>query len=165
MPYFINQSKISWAKIFPNNNIRSFIESSMESAKKLKRGTFKKIIYDKSIFSIIQNTILKDRTQCIYESHKKYIDIHIIVDGSECVDLIEIQKVSDAFESSVENDYYLYKLNTSSKVYCLEQNMIAVFLFEDVHKVGIHSNSSSDNVVKVVLKVQKEVFEQEFCFE
>jgi biofilm protein TabA len=165
MPYFINQSKVPLAKIIPNNNIRFFIESSIESVKKLERGTVEKLIYDASIFSIIQNTILKDRAQCVYESHKKYIDIHIIVDGSESVDVIDIHQVPDAFESSVENDYYLYKLNASSRNYCLQKNMIAIFLFEDAHKVGILSNASSDNVVKVVLKVEKEVFDKEFYFE
>ena len=165
MPYLIEQSNYSLAKIFPNHNVRSFIETSIERAKKLERGTFEKIVYDKSMFSIIQNTILKDRTKCVYESHKKYIDIHIVVSGSESVDLINIQRVSEPFESSVENDYYLYKLNASTSDYYLEKDMIAVFLFEDVHKVGMLSNTSTDNVVKVVLKVEKDVFEKEFYFE
>ena len=165
MPYFIDQSQVPLTKIFQNNDICAFIRSSIETSKKLELGSFEKVTYNDSIFAITLNSIVKDRDQCIYESHKKYVDIHIIVDGCESVDLIDIQSAPSPFESSLEKDYYLYQVSESLSTYELKKNMLAVFLFEDVHKTGIRSNPFTDNVIKVVLKVDTEVFEQVFCYE
>lgn len=164
MAYFINDSSLTLEKLFISLNTRIFIENCIKLSKKLELGTFEKVTCDKNIFAIIQNTVLKDRSKCVYESHKKYIDIHIVVDGSECVDLIHISEV-EPFESNIENDYYLYKSSSPSKRYELKKNMIGVFLFEDVHKAGIRPDTSINNVVKVVLKVDKEVFSEEFSYE
>jgi YhcH/YjgK/YiaL family protein len=163
--YFINQKNNPLEKVFPNQNLQAFIKNSIEQAKKLEPGAFEKLIYDGSIFSICQNTILKEADKCVYESHKKYIDIHIIVDGCERVDLIHIEKVLEPFESSDKYDYFLYKTNASSKSYDLEAGMLAIFLFEDVHKVGVLPAPAAENVVKVVLKVDKKIFEQELSYE
>ena len=55
------------------------------------------------------NTILKDSKDCIYESHKGYIDIHIVIEGKETVELIDLDNLTvEPYEVNFENDNFLY---------------------------------------------------------
>lgn len=164
MAYIIDIKNISFLNIFKNESLLLFIEKSMEVAKKLDIGCYEKLILDDSTFSIPQNTLLKCKSDCIYESHKKYIDIHIIVNGIENIELLDIDGLHKLYEENFENDYYLYTSKLDTKKIVLDKNTIGIFLFEDIHKVGIESSGIQQNIVKVVLKIKKNIFEKEFIY-
>lgn len=165
MAYIVNVKDRLFSDICTNNKILLFLEKSIEVARKLDIGCYEKLILNDTIFSIPQNTLLKSSLECIFESHKEYIDIHIIINGVENIELLDIKEVSTPYEENIENDYFLYKSDEDTKKVILDQDRIGIFLFEDIHKVGIKSSYVENNVVKVVLKIKKNVFEKEFIYE
>jgi len=153
------------SKLFKNKNIVSFIYDGIDKAKQLSEGKYNRLVYDSSFFLILQNSILKNSTDCVFESHKEYIDVHIVIDGRERIELLDVKDVDFPYESSIENDYYLYKSELDSQKYILDKNKIAIFDFHDVHKVGIRTSDKPDSVIKIVLKMKKDKFEEEFINE
>lgn len=163
MAIFIEDVNASLAVFIPNKSIRSFIQECMTLAGTVQKNSYTKSIYDENIFAIIQNVDLKDSSEGIFESHKKYIDVHIIVEGAETIELMKSSADFLHYDSDESKDYYLYKSgskHTDTRI--LSKNMLAVFMFDDLHKTGIHTNKVNKNVVKVVLKVEKNVFCREF---
>lgn len=153
-------------KLFKDSVMNDFLKESMMVARSLDTRSYDKLMLNEDFFSIPQNTLLKDSKDCIYESHKKYIDIHIVVEGKEAVELIDLAKSSVVpYEANYENDYFLYHSDTVEKRIILDEIQIAVFDFDDVHKVGIKSTNDEVSVRKVVLKVTKSLFEREFINE
>jgi len=151
---------------FKDNTINDFLKKSLLIARGLDIGCYDKLVFNQDIFSIPQNTILKDSKDCIYESHKEYIDIHIVIEGKETVELIDLDKLAvEPYEVNYENDYFLYSSDEMAEKIVLDQMSIVVFGFNDVHKVCIKSTDSDISVKKVVLKVRKCTFEKEFINE
>ena len=153
-------------KLFKDDTLNDFLKESVAIARGLEVGSYDKLVLNQDVFSIPQNTILKDSKDCIYESHKKYIDIHIVIEGKEKVELIDLTKLDmKAYEANYENDYFLYSSDIVDKSIILDEMQIAVLGFNDVHKVGIKSVNDDISVKKVVLKVSKILFEKEFIYE
>lgn len=153
-------------KLFKDDAINDFLKMSVVIARGLDIGSYDKLVLNQDVFSIPQNTILKDSKDGIYESHKEYIDIHIVIEGKETVELIDLTKLDiKSYEANYENDYFLYRSDTIEKSIILDESKIAVFGFDDIHKVGIKSINDDISVRKVVLKVTKSLFEKEFIYE
>mgnify|MGYP000090625510 CR=1 FL=1 len=150
--------------VFKKMEINELVQNSIKIAKNLKVGEYKKIIFDNDIFIIAQNTMLKDKSDCIYESHKKYIDIHYSIEGTEDIEVININDIGKPYESNFENDYYLYSSNYVEKKITLDSNELIIFSFDDVHKVGINQGNNN-SIIKIVIKITKEIFEKEFTRE
>jgi biofilm protein TabA len=163
--YFVNTSRLLLSDFINDKVILAFVKNCIEKAKSIEKNSFELIRYDENIFAILQNTILKNRGECNFESHKKYIDIHIVVDGVECIELLDLKHMEKSFEANLEKDYFLYKSTSNPVMHHLDRNKIAIFLFDDVHKVGVHSLKSSPTIIKVVLKVKKDIFDMEFKYE
>ena len=153
-------------KLFKDTSINNFLKKSIVSARDIDIGNYDKLVLNKDVFSIPQNTILIDSIDCIYESHKKYIDIHILIEGEEAVELINLKNLDiEPYETNYENDYFLYTSDTVEKNIILDKTKIAIFGFNDIHKVCIKSANGCISVRKVVLKVTQSLFEKEFIYE
>ena len=164
MAYILDTTDVSLSEIFNDENIVKFIEDSVNIASNLEVGNYEKLIYNDGIFSIAQNTWLKDRSECVFESHKNYIDVHIVVDGAEKVALCNVKQVSTPYEENIKNDYYLYDMDLDGEIVVLDKNTMGIFLYEDVHMTGINLSNVNDNVVKVVLKINKTNFDKEYIY-
>jgi len=153
-------------KLFKDKTINDFIEKSVLIARGLDIGCFDKLVLNQDIFSIPKNTILKDSKNCIYESHKEYIDIHIVIEGRETVELIDLKKSTiEPYEVNYENDYFLYRSALTEDKIVLNEMSVAIFGFDDIHKVCIKSRKDDVSVKKVVLKIKQSIFEKEFIGE
>ena len=160
MAKFIERNSL----LFRDKEILQFLEESIDVAKNLEVGTYDKLILNNDIFSIPQNTYLKESADCVFESHKEYIDIHVIINGTENIELLHTNDNHQIYEKNTNNDYYLYTSNINAKKTVLNEKMLAIFFFEDIHKVGIVSNSNNNHIVKVVLKIKKNLFEKEISY-
>lgn len=153
-------------KLFKDETINIFLKKSITIARDLDIGSYEKLVLNDDIFSIPQNTILKDSKDSIYEVHKKYIDIHIVIEGKETIELLDLTNLDiQPYESNHENDYFLYSSAAMGERVILDRTKIAVFGFNDIHKVGIKSTNNDISVKKVVLKISKSLFEKEFIYE
>ncbi|SMQ64498.1 YhcH/YjgK/YiaL family protein [Bacillus sp. OV166] len=106
---------------------------------------------DNLFFNLIEyNT--KNANERFWESHKKYIDIHYILEGKEYIghELFERMKIKEDYNE--EDDYFLLEGSLQSKVK-LEQGEFLICNPQDVHMTGIMVDSP-EKVRKVVFKVK-----------
>lgn len=85
------------------------------------------------------------------EAHKKYIDIQLVLEGSEVIGWAPIAQAGKAVEEKPENDYCLYECDTQS--FTLTKGYFAVLYPSDVHLPGQALNDVPENVRKIVVKV------------
>jgi YhcH/YjgK/YiaL family protein len=103
-----------------------------------------------NVFAIVNEYETKDAQDCVLEAHKKYIDIHYIVSGSEAIGtaLLTQQKLTKVYDE--QNDYMLFEGETTLQV--LTADMFALLYPQDIHSPGHHPKEKSF-VRKVVMKV------------
>jgi len=83
----------------------------------LPEGSFEKVPLSADVFALEQVFHTKQREQCFFESHKKYIDFQLILNGVEQMEHIDIDKlvVDKAYDSA--KDLITYHLvDHSSKI-------------------------------------------------
>lgn len=86
----------------------------------------------------------------VWETHKKYIDIHYIVDGSELIGYNDILNMEKTTEYDDNGDYILYK--GKGDFFKLNSGYFAIFMPQDVHMPCI-AQESPEQIKKVVIKV------------
>lgn len=150
---------------FRDVKLNDFIYKNIDIALSLKDGEYQKNIFSDELFVIPQSSLLKSHQEAIYEAHRMYYDIHYCIKGTEKIEFLSISDVAEPYEMDVKSDYYLYKANKPSKEVKLSQNQFTIFSFEDVHKVGMKTENDSSSVVKIVIKIVKDLFDKEFIHE
>ena len=96
----------------------------------------------------------------ITESHRKYVDIQIVTEGSEGIRLYEKDKLDVVAAYKDDNDCEFYKLPDSdlvnSKV-ILRPGHMGIFFPQDVHMTQI-APAQTQTIKKVVIKVNEKYF-------
>jgi YhcH/YjgK/YiaL family protein len=89
----------------------------------------------------------------IFESHKRYIDVHYLILGKEKLKWININKALPKGEYNCNGDYQLYSCNEDRCAEIVPDNRFIVLGFDDVHKAGISIGDIS-KVKKAVFKIK-----------
>ncbi len=115
-----------------------------------------KYTIDSEAYFTIQEYMTKNEVNCKFEAHKKYIDVHYMICGSERIKVCSCEKLnldtsyaSDADVSLwVSSDSLLSELEI-----VLDSNSYVVLFPEHAHMPGLSVNSEM-KVKKAVLKVR-----------
>jgi len=118
-------------------------------------GEHENFFLSKDVYAIEQVYETKERDLCDFEAHKKYIDIHYIVDGSERIAVSSASELSVAREYDDEGDYILYKTPMESSTLLLTQGDIAIFFPDDAHMTAIEVKGKA-RMTKTVIKLPRE---------
>lgn len=112
----------------------------------------KKVVVNDNFFYLIQSYDTKPADQCKLESHRKYIDIQIMVEGEESMEVVDISKLSIKEEYDEENDVMFWNLpNRMSKMTLNAGDYI--ILYTDTAHRGAQDLKSKKHVLKIVGKV------------
>lgn len=130
-----------------------YLESITDDFLDIKDGDCIKEIIVEDIFVLKQAYYTKNREDCFFESHKKYIDIQFMVKGEEYMDVCDL----DSLE--IENDYvektdfikYKGKEDGTSKL-LIRENCLAIFYPSDAHQPCIKIENE-ELVYKAVIKI------------
>lgn len=93
----------------------------------------------------------QDETDCFFEGHRDYLDIHLVLSGKEYLgysDISELQAISDYDET---NDFIKYAGAVSTYCLCRAGDFVMVFP-EDIHMPKI--SSTQESIRKCVVKVK-----------
>lgn len=118
---------------------------------------FERININEHIFALEQKFYTKNRNDCFLESHKKYVDIQLIIDGEE------LMEHSSQIDSRVitshnkENDMVKYKNFYDTNKILLKPNEFAIYFPQDIH-MGCQKFKDKTLCLKTVLKVPFELF-------
>lgn len=118
----------------------------------LPLNTFEKIVLDGENFALEQTYKSKQRNDCFFESHKRYIDVQCIVEGEEIIEVAESTSLMITMPYQDEMDLIKYYSTDRSSHILLKKGDIAIFYPEDAHMPCIQTDTS-DTVIKTVVKV------------
>ncbi len=102
------------------------------------------------VFAIVNEYETKDEKDCVLEAHKKYIDIHYTISGSEAIGTTFLSNQVPTKEYDEQNDYMLFNGETTHQI--LTPGLFALLYPHDIHSPGHHPKEKSF-VRKVVMKV------------
>ena len=107
-----------------------------------------------NVYVSVQEYETQKETEKKWESHKKYMDIQIVIQGTECIghSLIDNLKVAGPYQE--EKDVLFYQ--DSSKMHTtivLKDDDFCVFYCDDGHKPGYYLDRPG-KVKKAVIKVR-----------
>lgn len=114
-------------------------------------GLGKHEIEGDDIFFIISEYDTQSKNGKLLESHKKYIDIQLVVEGEEQIGIASLSYQNPVKIYDPLDDYMLF--DEPYSLITLKSGMFAVFFTDDLHLPGI-KHKESTNVKKVVFKVK-----------
>jgi YhcH/YjgK/YiaL family protein len=89
--------------------------------------------------------------ESFFEAHEKFLDIHLMLQGSERVEIAPPAAL-EQFQSVPENDFYAYRGEGWQKLVLSPGDFLVVFP-EDAHKIKMQLGSP-ETVTKAVFKVK-----------
>lgn len=92
-----------------------------------------------------------DGTPKAFEAHKKYIDIHYCISGSEGIGYNDLTRLAPATEYDEENDYLL--LSGEYQKVILHEGDFCIVFPEDAH-IPMMKGASDEKLLKAVAKVK-----------
>ncbi len=112
-----------------------------------KSGRFE--IDGDDFFGICQSYTTKSKEDGLWEAHRKYLDIHYILSGSEIVDVSDISTMQPS--NDYTDDYQLFEGNSQLSI-VLNRGDFLVLYPNEVHKTGISPDGKNREVEKIVFK-------------
>lgn len=143
------------------NNVKDYssINKNFEKAFKfLKNHNLKELsvgkyeIEGEEIFASVQEYTTQQLQYKKYESHEKYIDIQLIIEGEEIMGYMPIVSLEVDEDLRPESDMIFYKDTEKGSNIRFSAGDYAIFFPEDGHKPGCTLEKTS-NVKKIVVKV------------
>ena len=132
-----------------------FTQGSIENKRLLSLAldSFEKIEIDENNFGLEQVYISKKREQCFFESHRKYIDVQVILEGEEIIEVIDSNFLEVSMPYDKGMDLIKYKDTNQSSLIRLGKGDVAIFYPEDAHMPCVCINNCV-KVIKTVVKVR-----------
>lgn len=104
-------------------------------------------------FKIIpQEFTVKNIEDSNFENHKKFIDVHYILEGEEIVMIEDINHLEEVTDYNSKEDYQLYKSHTAKNQVRLRKGDILILFPGEAHKTGGIIEEAS-TIKKVVYKI------------
>lgn len=116
-------------------------------------GGCEKIELDEQNFALEQVYDAKDREECFFESHRKYIDVQFILGGEEIIEVSNTNLLAVALAYNEELDYIKYEDKKGVSSIVLKAGDVAIFYPQDAHMPCIKAGSDA-KVLKAVVKVR-----------
>lgn len=95
----------------------------------------------------------KPEAECLYEAHKKYIDIHCVISGVETISVQNISEVVNSVPFDEAKDIGFYDGEEAARCY-VSPGMFLVCFTEDAHRCAM-MRDVREVVQKIMIKVKK----------
>lgn len=111
-------------------------------------------LIDDVLFANPVTFISKPENACLFEAHKKYIDLHYVVSGVEAIATAETTSLIPTVSYENNKDIAFYDGISDGK-YFLKPGSFMVCWPNDAHKVGM-MKSTPEEIRKIVFKIKVE---------
>ena len=125
--------------------IKSFLDAH---PKPLENG---KYIIDDNCFVNVMEYETKEDTG-LYEGHKQYIDLQMLISGEECIKVQNIRNCALTTEYDESKDAAFFKAEHCMNCY-LDGSNFALLTPEDLHNCCVAQSGNSVKVKKYVFKI------------
>lgn len=118
--------------------------------KNASEGTFE-VDRSGNIKSIISTNELKNESNALLETHRKYIDIHIPISGNEMFGWKSAKElINSAGKYDFENDFELF-YDKPSTFFTISPGNFVIFLLEDAHAPLIGAGILTKIIFKIAI--------------
>ena len=104
-------------------------------------------------YAVEQVYTTRARADGFFESHRKYIDVQVVVEGEELIEWIDAGGIRSKEPYNAERDLILYHDTAEATQVRLHAGDVAVFFPPDVHMPCLRLHSAPMIVRKSVVKV------------
>jgi len=104
-------------------------------------------------FALEQTYLPKPRPEGFFESHRKYIDVQVIVEGEELMEVEDVSRLVVAQTYDPERDFIKYADAAAASVLRMRAGDVAIFFPEDGHMPSLQLEGRPVLVRKTVVKV------------
>ena len=134
----------------------SKIEAALEHLLSLdtKNITDGKHIVNDDFYYVLQQYKTKSKNEGILESHRKYVDIQIIISGTEVMYTVDTLRLTCQKTYDSEKDIALWNVPGRMAKVTLQEGDYIVLFPENAHMGAISAQESADQVTKIVGKVR-----------
>jgi biofilm protein TabA len=115
-------------------------------------GECNKIVLDENCFVLEQAYVTKNKEDCLYESHKTYIDIQYMFKGDEIMEVENVNNLTVTTEYNPNLDYAKYAQTENSSILKIRENELAIFYPNDAHMPCIKIDENK-KIIKAVFKI------------
>ena len=119
----------------------------------LAAGEHKRIELEGGVFAMEQAYQTKTRAEGFFESHRKYIDVQVILAGEERMEVIDAARIAVREPYSADRDLILYNDVSDASELRLQTGEAAIFFPVDVHMPSLRLHAPAVLVRKTVVKV------------
>ncbi len=102
------------------------------------------------VFALVQEYATKPQDQCLWEAHRRYIDVQFVQSGLEAMGWAPIEQMSVSQKYDADNDAALFK--GAGQLLQFPAGSFAIFLPHDVHMPCVAAGNPQA-VRKIVIKV------------
>lgn len=92
--------------------------------------------------------------QCIFESHRRYIDLQYCISGGECIAWQLSSNLIPDRDYDPERDFQFYKPGICAAHFTLAPGCFAIFFPEDAHRPKQY-DGTNQSVRKLVVKISR----------
>ncbi len=131
-----------------SENLDKAIDFILSAKQDIAIGKY--IIDGDNIYANVSESFPKQSTETIYEAHRVYIDIHLLLEGIEIAGFADIDECTPTSEYNAEGDYIFLKAN-GKKMKILPGDVYIVHP-EDAHAPG--GTETGEAIKKIVVKVK-----------
>lgn len=131
--------------------LKNALEYMLANQKLFETQEAGKYEVDTNFFYIIQEYSSKEST--IWESHRKYLDIQLIINGEEIIEVSDINHLESAGDYDEEKDFCGFEGKARLSV-AMGPLDLTIFYPEDVHKPGLKTSKGSMPIKKCLFKVK-----------
>uniref|UniRef100_UPI0040475760 YhcH/YjgK/YiaL family protein n=1 Tax=Aliarcobacter sp. TaxID=2321116 RepID=UPI0040475760 len=146
----INDSKFDKAFLYIKK-LQDKNSDEYKSLANIELDECNKIEIDENCFVLEQAYLSKNKEDCFFESHKKYIDIQYIFEGEEIMEVENIKNLAITKEYNSQLDFANYSQTPKSSILKIRENELAIFYPQDAHMPCI----KIDNNIKIIKAVFK----------
>jgi biofilm protein TabA len=147
----INDSKFDKAFLYIQK-LQDKNSAEYKSLSNIKLNECNKIELNENCFVLEQSYISKNKEDCFFESHKKYIDIQYVFEGEEIMEVEKLSNLQVTTAYKEDLDYAKYSQSKDSSVLKIRENELAIFYPQDAHMPCIKINEN-EKVIKAVFKI------------
>ncbi len=116
-------------------------------------GKAEKVELGGGVFVVEQAYETKSRPEGFFESHRKYIDVQVMVEGEELMELVDLSLIAAKEPYSAERDFCAYQdFGDATKLHAVT-GQTAIFWPPDVHMPSLQLRGKPVVVRKAVVKV------------
>jgi YhcH/YjgK/YiaL family protein len=116
-------------------------------------GTSARIELTGGMFAMEQVYLTKARADGFFESHRKYIDVQVVLVGEELMEVADIGRLPVRVGYDAEKDVILYRDFTGASVLRFQAGEAGVYFPVDGHMPGLSAGAAAQLVRKTVIKV------------